>query len=68
MSDLKGDYMEKYFYCYSARLKNALTNNGFKPICSALNKNSKAEFWLFLGTEELNKYKNETYPTTRGKE
>lgn len=57
--------MDKYFFCYSKRLRKALIENGFIPICNALNKRTKAEFWLFVGDAELNKYKNETYQEDR---
>ena len=59
--------MNKFFYCYSERLKNALLANGFKYVCEGINKNTKSRFYLFVGTEELNNYKNKLYQIERDK-
>ena len=61
------DFMEKYFFCYSNRLYKALIANGFKPICVALNCRTHGKFWLFVGTDELNEYKNNKYQNERDK-
>lgn len=58
---------EKYFYCYSERLAKALLANGFKHIRVGINKNTNAKFYLFLGTKELNDYKNNKYQEERDK-
>lgn len=55
----------RYFYCYSARLKKALTANGFRPICMGINGKSHKKFWLFEGTDELNNYKDNVYPNEK---
>lgn len=57
--------MDRFFFCYSARLKRALVANGFSPICTGLNGKSGKKFWLFLGTDELNYYKDNVYQTER---
>lgn len=59
--------MNKFFYCYSERLKNALLSNGFKYVCEGINKNTKSRFYLFIGTKELNNYKNKIYQKERDK-
>lgn len=57
--------MERYFYCYSPRLKNALVANGFRYICVGINEKENSKFWLFEGTDELNAFKNEVYQKAR---
>lgn len=52
----------RYFYCYSEKLRKALENNGFEPICQGINWNTNTKFWLFEGTDELNHFKNNVYP------
>lgn len=59
--------MNKLFYCYSDRLKKALVSNGFEIKSIGVNKNTKSTFWLFLGTDELNYYKNNVYQRERDK-
>ena len=59
--------MNGFFYCYSERLKRALLSNGFKYVCEGINKKTKSKFYLFVGTEELNNYKNKIYQTERDK-
>jgi Domain of unknown function (DUF5659) len=45
----------KYFYCYSVRLKDFLKSKGFNYITKALNPNSKKPYFLFEKSEELDK-------------
>ncbi len=59
--------MERFFFCYSARLKRALEANGFRYICVGINEKSGAKFWLFLGTDALNDYKDRYYQQERDK-
>lgn len=56
---------EPLFFCYSDRLKRALTANGFKYICVGLNVETNTKFWLFWGTHELNDYKENQYQKER---
>lgn len=55
----------RYFYCYSKRLKNALVKNGFNYICVGTNSKTGGKFYLFLGTEALNNYKDNIYQRER---
>lgn len=57
--------MKQYFYCYSARLKRALSANGFQYICVGINERTNSRFYLYEGTEELNYYKDWIYPVER---
>lgn len=57
--------MDRLFFCYSERLKNALVANGFKYICVGINERTNSRFWLFWGTNELNDYKDNTYQNER---
>lgn len=57
--------MDRFFFCYSPRLKRALIANGFSPICTGYNNRTKKKFWLFLGTQRLNYYKDFVYQTER---
>lgn len=47
--------MNRYFYCYSYNLKCFLIENGKRFITSSVNKNTNKKFWVFEGTDELNK-------------
>ena len=47
--------MNRYFYCYSYNLKRFLQENGQKFITSSVNTNTLKKFWVFEGTDELNK-------------
>lgn len=47
--------MNRYFYCYSYNLKCFLQENGQKFITSSVNTNTLKKFWVFEGTDELNK-------------
>ena len=59
-------YMEqRYFYCYSERLKRALCANGFRYICVGLNRRTQSRFYLFESSVELQYYKDCIYPTER---
>jgi hypothetical protein len=56
--------VERLFFCYSRRLKRALVANGFVPVCSGFNERTQSKFWLFLGTAELNDFKDFFYLNT----
>ena len=45
----------KYFYCYSKPLKDFLLENGSRYIIKSVHEKTKKKYWLFEGTEELNK-------------
>jgi hypothetical protein len=45
----------KYFYCYSIKLKDFLKSRGFNYINKALNPNSKRPYFLFEKSKELDK-------------
>lgn len=47
--------MNRYFYCYSYNLKCFLIENGHKFITNSINSNTHKKYWVFEGTEELNK-------------
>lgn len=47
--------MNRYFYCYSYNLKCFLKSNGLSFITAAVNMNTQKKYWVFEGTEELNK-------------
>lgn len=47
--------MNRYFYCYSYNLKCFLIENGQRFITNSVNKNTNKKFWVFEGTDELNK-------------
>ena len=47
--------MNRYFYCYSYPLKNFLIENGLRYITNSVNQNTQKKFWVFEGTEELNR-------------
>lgn len=59
--------MSRLFYCYSKRLKNALCANGFQVVDTGVNKNTGSVYWLFVGSDELNYYKDNIYQTERDK-
>ncbi len=47
--------MDKYFYCYSYPLKENLMKNGVNPIFNSIHEKTQKKFWVFEGTEQLNK-------------
>lgn len=53
------DILEKYFYCYSRPLKDFLLSNGERYIIKAIHEKTKKKYWLFEGTEKLNKLLDE---------
>lgn len=57
--------MERFFFCYSARLKRALDAQGFRYICVGINERTGTKFWLYWGTPELNYYKDNLYQEER---
>lgn len=59
--------MERFFFCYSSRLKRALESHGFHYVCVGLNERTGAKFWLYIGTDELNDYKDRLYQHERDK-
>lgn len=62
-----GTFMERFFFCYSARLKRALESHGFQYVCVGINERTQGKFWLFVGTPELNYYKDHLYQEERDK-
>lgn len=50
--------MNRYFYCYSYPLKTFLTDNGLRYITHSVNQNTQKKFWVFEGTDELNRLLN----------
>lgn len=57
--------MERYFFCYSARLQKALEYHGFRYICVGINERTGAKFWLYEGSPEFNYYKDYLYQEER---
>lgn len=57
--------MDRFFFCYSPRLKRALAANGFRYICTGINEQTQTKFWLYVGTDELNDYKDRFYQQER---
>lgn len=47
--------MNRYFYCYSYKLKCFLKSNGLRFISSGVNMNTYKKYWVFEGNDELNK-------------
>ena len=47
--------MNKYFYCYSRPLKMYLCRNGEKYITKSIHVKTKKAYWVFEGTDSLNK-------------
>jgi hypothetical protein len=47
--------VDKYFYCYSYPLKEFLIKNGIDPIFNSIHEKTQKKFWVFKGTEQLNK-------------
>ena len=47
--------MEKPFFCYSYPLKEYFIKNGLRYITSAINQNTEKRYWLFEGSEKLEK-------------
>lgn len=47
--------MDRYFYCYSYPLKEFFKQNGLSYIAAAINQTTSKTYWLFEGTEKLNK-------------
>ena len=45
----------KYYYCYSYPQKEFLKNSGLKYINTSINQSTGKRYWLFEGTEKLNK-------------
>ena len=44
------------FYCYPPKLKCELLNIGERYIAKSKNDNSNRFYWMFLRTEQLNRY------------
>ena len=55
----------KKFYCYSERFKNALYINGFRIIEFGFNYKTNSQYWVFIGSEILNYYKDNLYQKER---
>ena len=49
------DILNKYFYCYSRPLKMYLCRNGEKYITKSIQVKTKKAYWVFEGTDSLNK-------------
>lgn len=49
----------KYFYCYSKPLKDFLLENGLRYVLRATHDKTKKKYWVFEGTDELNKLLSE---------
>ena len=47
--------MNRYFYCYSYPLKEFLRSSGLRFITAAVNMNTQKKYWVFEGTQELNR-------------
>ena len=45
----------RYYYCYSRPQKEFLKSNGLNYITAAINQTTGKRYWLFAGTEKLNK-------------
>jgi hypothetical protein len=43
----------KYFYCYSVRLKDFLKSQGFNYITKAINPNSKRPYFMFEKSKNM---------------
>lgn len=59
--------MMNKFFCYSERLKNALYYNGFRIVEQGFNKKTNSKYWIFIGSEILNYYKDTIYQNERDK-
>ena len=57
----------KYFYCYSERFKRACVHNGFRVLREGVNSSTGAPYWVFIGSEIFNYYKNNLYQLERDK-
>lgn len=44
-----------YYYCYSYPQKEFLVSNGIRYITAAINQATGKRYWLFEGTNDLNK-------------
>lgn len=51
--------LKRYFYCYSKPLKDFLLDNGERYIIKAIHEKTKKKYWLFEGTEKINKLLDE---------
>ena len=47
--------MNRYFYCYSYPLKEFLVKSGLRYVTNSVNANTQKKFWVFEGTDELNR-------------
>lgn len=55
------------FYCYSCRLHRFFDFYNIVPLYMFYNKKTKTFCWVYDGNNELNRLKNEVYPTQRDK-
>lgn len=51
--------MEKPFFCYSYPLKQHFVKNGLRYITASTNASTGKRYWLFDGSEKLDKLLNE---------
>lgn len=58
---------QKLFYCYSERFMRACVYNGFRIIRHGVNPDTGADYWVFIGSEVFNYYKDNLYQLERDK-
>ena len=58
---------QKLFYCYSERFMLACVYNGFRIIRHGVNPDTGADYWVFIGSEIFNYYKDNLYQLERDK-
>lgn len=56
---------QKLFYCYSERFMRACVYNGFRIIRHGVNPGTGADYWVFIGSEVFNYYKDNLYQLER---
>lgn len=56
---------QKLFYCYSERFMRACVYNGFRIIRHGVNPDTGADYWVFIGSEIFNYYKDNLYQLER---
>lgn len=57
----------RLFYCYSERFKNALYANGFRIVGTGFNYKTNSKYWIFIGSDIFNYYKDHMYQNERDK-
>lgn len=51
----KNNEQDKYFYCYSPKLRRFITSNGISWVDKGINENSGYPYWMFTRGTLLNK-------------